>query len=1016
MKLWHVICCKTNRLPWVLAGVVLGTAVLSSCGSGGGGGSSGPPTEVPAALQPLVTQLQPKKVWRWSDPRSHLPLTDAEVSGDKEVVIPAGTLVILDVSPPALPHLSIEGTLVFEDATDVELRAASIAVDGGRLQIGTAEAPHSHQATITLHGPSNPADTGVDNDGISRGLNVRGGTLALYGQVPEVVWTQLNDHLPAKAKTATLKEAVNWPAGAQIVVAPTDFYNQAQTERTTLAADANGNQLSLDSGVAVARWGKLQYPTATGMSLTPDASYRPPVSPAPTVLDERAEVGLLSRRIVIQGADDADWRDKGFGAHLMIMDLRSQVVIDGVEFRRAGQAGKLARYPVHWHLLSYNTSTGAELGDASGHVIRRSAIWNSAQRCIVIHATNGVQVQNNICHDIVGHAIFLEDAVERRNLIQNNLVLKVRSPSTARLLKIHEGPQVYQAGPSGLWLTQPDNTVTGNHFADAHGNGLWLSFPLRSLGLSRQVPFYPKFMRLGKVADNVAHSNGGPGQLLEWVPVDDKGDRPEATKGTLVGQMYNPMSDDQVCYDSSGNIWDYCNRQARFEVLRSVLYKNGSAGSQGAYRNRASLPDYLEWTTADNAGTHFAGSVGNGSIQRALLVGQSLNVGLGYPSNLAPPSGLATYHSSVDMAQNTLINFPFVANTTSGAFLTDDYYIRPLEKGSARNAGNQLIASHAGYRSLPPLLQPNATRAENWALAGALWDPHGYWGAAGNYLVFNTPFLTAGMSCQNSDGATAGDGANGRTCSGEYYGVTSFQTDIDTSRYVFSAAIDVVRQDSTGAQLGTWRVGDGYTTWVDSNGKTQSCNVNSPPPVGTECSWKLGNMRHFAAVPGGRYVLNFPTHPRAPRFLTFNIENAYRTSDSLLFSLPFDGSFTAQGHHISGRPYNREYPLFDPAGHPNSTTSKPTSTRYLKHTTSLANVLADTTGTLMWQDKANHRVWLRYVGYSYSAQSQAALAPTTEDGLYYAQSVMLYPQGACAGMKFTDMEACLQQIKAMSPP
>ena len=95
------------------------------------------------------------------------------------------------------------------------------------------------------------------------------------------------------------------------------------------------------------------------------------------------------------------------------------------------------------------------MGDAIGHVLRNSSIWNSANRCVVIHGTNGVQVLNNICQDIKGHAFFLEDAVERRNVFDGNLALMTRSPAPAKLLQVHEGPTLSQAGPSGFWVTNP---------------------------------------------------------------------------------------------------------------------------------------------------------------------------------------------------------------------------------------------------------------------------------------------------------------------------------------------------------------------------------------------------------------------------------------------------------------------------------------------------------------------------------------------------------------------------------
>ena len=156
------------------------------------------------------------------------------------------------------------------------------------------------------------------------------------------MWTKLNDHANAGATALTLKESVNWKAGDTIAVAPTDFYGVAATERLALAG-STGSKLSLATPLAKFRWGKLQYVTNSGMSLTPDPSYVPPALPAPTELDERAAVGNLSRNIVIQGADDAAWKNDGFGAHIMIMGLASKVSIDGVEMRRVGQAGITAR-------------------------------------------------------------------------------------------------------------------------------------------------------------------------------------------------------------------------------------------------------------------------------------------------------------------------------------------------------------------------------------------------------------------------------------------------------------------------------------------------------------------------------------------------------------------------------------------------------------------------------------------------------------------------------------------------
>ncbi len=56
--------------------------------------------------------------------------------------------VVLDVTPPALHGLTINGNLSFADNKDLELTTEWIMVHG-ELEIGTEAKPHTHQATIT---------------------------------------------------------------------------------------------------------------------------------------------------------------------------------------------------------------------------------------------------------------------------------------------------------------------------------------------------------------------------------------------------------------------------------------------------------------------------------------------------------------------------------------------------------------------------------------------------------------------------------------------------------------------------------------------------------------------------------------------------------------------------------------------------------------------------------------------------------------------------------------------------
>ena len=852
----------------------------------------------------------------WSNPATwggQMPPAGAEV------VIPAGKVVTLDTSPPALAGLRIEGTLRFA-RRDINLTAGYIDLPGA-LEIGTAAAPFTNKAVITLNGL--PQAT---NDGRSRGLNVRGGRIELYGAAPFPVWTKLNDHATAGTTTLTLKDSVNWRAGDMIAVAPTDFYGVAATERLTLAS-ASGSKVGLGQPLAKFRWGKLQYVTNTGMSLTPDPAFVPPALPAPTQLDERAAVGNLSRNIVIQGADDAAWQTQGFGAHIMVMDLASKVTIDGVEIRRAGQAGVTGRYPMHWHLLSY-AADGNLLGDAIGHVIRNSAIWNSAQRCVVIHATNGVQVLNNICQDIKGHAFFLEDAVERRNVFDGNLALMMRKPAAAQLLLKHEA-EPFEGGPAGFWLTNPDNTVRNNHAGDAHGNGLWMAFPEKPLGLSKAVTMVPNKLLMGPFESNTAHTAREAGLLLEHAPIDDA--------GTTSPTAYRPVNGDGTL--------------ARHTLKAVTVFKN----LHGAYRNRGSGVSYSEWMSADNVGTHMAGSSDTGVISNGLFIGYSVNHLTGYPVTWRndKPAAFATYNSSIDMRDNTLVNFPLVEGETSGAFSTSDYYITGVNKGPARNPNNRLIASHPGYRTLPPHMDGKPLDRRFWTLSGALWDPHGYWGSKGQYWVYDIPFLTAGANCQ----PVAPAGKNGVSCAGEYYGVGNFKTDFDPSDYQFVSAIEATRIDSAGTPIGTWAVQDGANSTM------------------------LGWMRHFAARQAGSYILRFPGKP-ASRYFAMSVTNAYRDTDSFLFAVQFDGAVNATGYALA-RGTNRD----DPKITPSYWASQP-GIRWFQAANSLQEVAAST-GDRLWQDRASNLVWIKFKGGLPYTTSNTVVVDSNDD-LYRSYGVVLY--------------------------
>jgi len=405
---------------------------------------------------------------RWSVPESWnsgVPL-QGEIA-----TIPVGRTIFLDIDPPELGGLVIEGELVFDDK-DLNLVSRWILIDGGSLILGSSADYHLSQATITLTG----VDEDVEDDRVpghmgSKFLGViNGGRLELHGERAEALnWTQLSEHAFAGSSQLEVDRLVDWKAGDRLVIAPSGF-DPNEAEEVTVTSVSDG-VTQFEPPLVFDHWGKLQ--TIGGH-----------------VIDERAEVACLSRNIVIQG-DEASV-ELEFGGHLMF-GPESTIHIEGVEFYRMGQKGHAARYPIHWHLA----------GDRRGDYARGNSIHHSYHRGIVVHGASNVLVEGNVCYDVWSHTFVpSEDGSERGNHFINNLGVLTQRLALADYTfpESAAGASFQSEGRPGIfWMRNPDHVLIGNHAAGVvNGMGFFYDGP----GLSSEWT--------GMFRDNVAHSCLGP--------------------------------------------------------------------------------------------------------------------------------------------------------------------------------------------------------------------------------------------------------------------------------------------------------------------------------------------------------------------------------------------------------------------------------------------------------------------------------------------------------------------------
>jgi cell migration-inducing and hyaluronan-binding protein len=597
---------------------------------------------VPAVLLGAVftvAQAAEVKTTKWSDPASW-PNKKVPAAGDK-VEIASGKNVILDVSPPALGGVTINGKLSFADNADVELTTEWVMIHG-ELEAGTEARPHTRKATITL--ANNVKDEEMMGMG-DRGIMISGGTLNLHGDRTNT-WTKLSATANAGATSIQVLNAAGWRVGDEIVLASTDF-DPRQAERRTIAA-ISGNTLTLDKKLDYMHFGKITFD-----------------------VDERGEVGLLSRNIKIQASADAE--QNFLGGHIMAM-VTSKMFIEGVELNRMGQNLQLARYPIHWHLV----------GDAKGQYIKNASIHDTYNRCVTVHGTNFVRVENNVTYNIVGHCFFLEDGIEHGNEFVHNLAIQIKchtsKPCAPTNLAAngeidykYENRTAYrQASWSGkdtllpsdntvaaYWITNPDNTFIDNVAAGSDENGFWLSLPEHPQGAFLDTDIskntWPRRTKMAEFKGNVAHSNFDGFMFDRNIGLDN-------TFGLAGNSLYvkeNPA--------------DLNSKSLETHLENLTTYKNRNGGFWG----RSELFVVRNLKTADNATgyTMSSGQFGREAftsvVVDSLFVGETENIGnpvtpeeKAYGRSLPkrripdfPIRGYEYYDYRVDVVNTTFVNF-----------------------------------------------------------------------------------------------------------------------------------------------------------------------------------------------------------------------------------------------------------------------------------------------------------------------------------------------------------------------
>ncbi|XP_061451545.1 inactive cell surface hyaluronidase CEMIP2-like isoform X3 [Rhineura floridana] len=309
-------------------------------------------------------------------------------------------------------------------------------------------------------------------------------------------------------------DVTSWLPGDKVVVASTDYsMHQAEEFNLLPCPECQRNQVKIDGSPLYLHMGEI----VDGV-------------------DMRAEVGLLTRNILIQGEMEDScyglnhcqfFSFDTFGGQIKIQKGFASVHMAGVELKNMGQQ-ILGSYPVHFHLTGDVDERG---GYNPPSYLDNLAIHHCFSRCVAVHGANGLLVKDTIGYDTLGHCFFLEDGTEQRNTFHHNLGLLTKAGTIlptdrneAMCLAIRENvyggyvpvPSMDCMAVSSFWIANPNNNLVENAAAGAQDVGIWYIFHRVPTGQSEgQYPAgQSELTPLGTFYNNRVHSNFKAGLFI----------------------------------------------------------------------------------------------------------------------------------------------------------------------------------------------------------------------------------------------------------------------------------------------------------------------------------------------------------------------------------------------------------------------------------------------------------------------------------------------------------------------
>lgn len=300
--------------------------------------------------------------------------------------------------------LSIKGELEISrtNSSSITVSKNILVLGGGELDMGSPEGSIPSGVTSTIifkhsfnEGSSYTGDHGFFENDYGLWVGNQGKWSAMGAKLKRT-WAKLSEEASPGATSVTINaELSDWKVGDEILVTnteiPLNYYLRESDQRWLNSSGVDRNETRKIKNVSIQN-GK----TAISFDL--------PLEHKHACADGLCgEVANLSRNIKIsteftdKDAGSVAQKDRKF-AHTMFTHGSSGTV-RYVEFKHMGNYGTKGRYPIHLHLS----------GESSrGMIVRGNSCHYTGLRCVNLHATHGVIIEDNISYEASSTPFFTE--------------------------------------------------------------------------------------------------------------------------------------------------------------------------------------------------------------------------------------------------------------------------------------------------------------------------------------------------------------------------------------------------------------------------------------------------------------------------------------------------------------------------------------------------------------------------------------------------------------------------------